>query len=214
MKNIYSYVIGGVMAVAIIALYILFFFSSKSSSSSDKHGIKFDMSDSTITLPVAYVNIDSLLSNYNYAKDLNEDLIRKEESSRATLNQKQREVQAAAQEFDRKRQNNAFLSQERAQQEYDRIMRMQQEYDQTANRLSQEFALEQQKLNFQMEDTIKVRLEEFNKDKKYELIFSNRGTGTILYSDKKYDITKEVIDFLNKKYGPAKTALPADSKKK
>jgi len=213
MKNTYSYVIGGIIAVAVVVLYILFF-TSRTSLNSDKNGAAFNLSDSTVTLPIAYVNIDSLLSNYNFAKDLNEALIRKEESSRATLNQKQREMQTAAQEFERKRQNNAFLSQDRAQQEYDRIMRMQQEYEQTANRLSQEFALEQQKLNFQMEDTIKVRLEEFNKNKKYEIIFSNRGTGTILYSDKKYDITKEVIDFLNKKYGPATASSSSNEKKK
>jgi outer membrane protein len=213
MKNTYSYVIGGIIAVAVVVLYILFF-TSRTSLNSDKNGAVFNLSDSTVTLPIAYVNIDSLLSNYNFAKDLNEALIRKEESSRATLNQKQREMQTAAQEFERKRQNNAFLSQDRAQQEYDRIMRMQQEYEQTANRLSQEFALEQQKLNFQMEDTIKVRLEEFNKNKKYEIIFSNRGTGTILYSDKKYDITKEVVDFLNKKYGPATATSSSNEKKK
>jgi len=212
MKNTYSYVIGGIIAVAVVVLYILFF-TSRTSLNSDKNGAAFNLSDSTVTLPIAYVNIDSLLSNYNFAKDLNEALIRKEESSRATLNQKQREMQTAAQEFERKRQNNAFLSQDRAQQEYDRIMRMQQEYEQTANRLSQEFALEQQKLNFQMEDTIKVRLEEFNKNKKYEIIFSNRGTGTILYSDKKYDITKEVIDFLNKEYGPATAPSSSNEKK-
>ena len=213
MKNTYSYVIGGIIAVAVVVLYILFF-TSRTSINSDKNGAVFNLSDSTVTLPIAYVNIDSLLSNYNFAKDLNEALIRKEESSRATLNQKQREMQTAAEEFERKRQNNAFLSQDRAQQEYDRIMRMQQEYEQTANRLSQEFALEQQKLNFQMEDTIKVRLEEFNKNKKYEIIFSNRGTGTIIYSDKKYDITKEVVDFLNKKYGPATAASSSNEKKK
>jgi outer membrane protein len=57
-------------------------------------------------------------------------------------------------------------------------------------------------------------LEEFNKNKKYEIIFSNRGTGTILYSDKKYDITKEVVDFLNKKYGPATATSSSNEKKK
>lgn len=212
MKNSYSYAIMAVLAVALIALYILFF-TSKPSSNSGKVGNRFNLSDSTITLPIAYVNVDSLLTNYNFAKDLNEALIRKEESSRATLNQKQRQMQTAAQEFERKRQNNAFLSTERAQQEYDRIMKMQQEYEQMADRLTQEFALEQQKLNFQMEDTIKVRLEEFNRDKKYEVIYSNRGTGTILYSDKKYDITKEVTDYLNKKYGPATTASTDTVKK-
>ena len=72
------------------------------------------------------------LINYNFAKDLNEALMRKEESSRATLNQKEAQLNAAAQEFQRKLQNNAFLSQERAEQEQQRILKMQQEYQQMA----------------------------------------------------------------------------------
>jgi outer membrane protein len=132
--------------------------------------------------------------------------LRKEESTRATLNQRQNEINSAAQEFERKLRNNAFLSQERAQQEQERIMQMDREYQQLAERLSQDFMLEQQKLNLQMEDTIKARMKEFNADRNYELIFSNRTTSTILYADDKYDITDEVVEFLNRKYGPATAA--------
>ena len=130
MKHSYFYIINGVLAVGLIVLYILFFTSQPSSD--QKMQIRFNPGDSTFILPVAYVNIDSLLTNYNFAKDLNEALMRKEESSRATLNQKETQLNAAAQEFQRKLQNNAFLSQERAEQEQQRILKMQQEYQQTA----------------------------------------------------------------------------------
>ena len=111
-------------------------------------------------------------------------------------------------------QNNAFLSQERAEQEQQRILRMQQEYQQMAERLSQEFALEQQKLNMELADTVKVRLVEFNKDKGYQIIYSNTGADNILFADEKYDITKEVTEFLNKKYGPATSVNNPDSSNK
>lgn len=42
-------------------------------------------------LPIAYVNIDSLLQKYNYAKDLNESLLRRAENSRANVNEKGRQ---------------------------------------------------------------------------------------------------------------------------
>ncbi|HBK32495.1 MAG TPA: hypothetical protein DDZ78_12880, partial [Porphyromonadaceae bacterium] len=158
---------------------------------------------SSVVLPVAYVNLDSLLHNYNFAKDINETLMRNQENSRSTLNQKDQQLQAAAQEFDRKLRNNAFLSDERAKQEQQRILKMQEEYQQTAQRLSQEFAIEQQKLNIELEDTIKVHIAEFNKTQGYQIIFSNTGTANILYGDIKYDITGEVIEFLNNRYGPA-----------
>lgn len=202
MKNNNTYIIGGVLAVAIIVLYILHFASAPGKNGVKKGDYIAMMNDSSITLPVAYVNVDSLLMNYNFAKDLNEALMRTEESSRASLVQKERQLNAAAQEFQRKLQNNAFLSQERAEQEQQRILRMQQEYQQMAERLSQEFALEQQKLNMELSDTVKVRLKEFNKDKGYQMIYSNTSSDNILFADDKYNITDQVIEFLNKKYGP------------
>jgi outer membrane protein len=212
MKNPTPYVVSGVLAIALIILYILHFTSKSSVNGSAGKELSMLLNDSSITLPIAFVNVDSLLINYNFAKDLNESLLRKEESTRATLNQRQSQINAAAQDFERKLRNNAFLSQERAQQEQERIMQMNQEYQQLAERLTQEFMLEQEKLNIQMEDTIKARLVEFNSTRNYEIIFSNRTTSTVLYADDKYDITSDVVEFLNSKYGPA--TATADAVKK
>ena len=202
MKSYTNYIVSGVLAVAVIVLFILQFNSKSNPKEESGKNLSVLLNDSSISLPIAYVNVDSLLVNYNFAKDLNESLLRKEESTRATLNQRENQINSAAQEFERKLRNNAFLSQERAQQEQERIMKMNQEYQQLAERLSQEFLLEQQKLNLQMEDTIKVRIEEFNKTRNYEIIFSNISTSTLLYSKDKYDVTDEVVQFLNNKYGP------------
>lgn len=212
-KNNSTYIIGGVLAVAIIILYVLHFTSgSKNGGSTDR---TFDSigNDSSLTLPLAYVNIDSLLINYNFAKDLNEALMRTEENSRASLVQKERQLNTSAQEFQRKLQNNAFLSQERAEQEQQRLMKMQQDYQEMAERLAHEFAIEQDKLNFEMEDTIKSQLKEFNKDHGYQIIISNRGTSNILLAVDKYDITSEVTDFLNRKYGPTTSTSAASTPK-
>ena len=214
MKNSTPYIVSGVLAVALIILYILHFTGGKTGVITTSKDLSQLLNDSSVTLPIAFVNVDSLLLNYNFAKDLNESLLRKEESTRATLNQRQSQINSAAQEFERKLRNNAFLSQERAQKEQERIMQMNQEYQQLAERLTQEFMLEQEKLNIQMEDTIKARMLEFSEGKSYEVIFSNRTTSTILYADEKYDITAEVIAFLNSRYGPATTATKETEEKK
>ena len=204
------YIISAVLAVAIIVLYLLHF-TSGTSSKVTSDSIRFDKADSTVILPIAYVQLDSLLNNYNYAIDINDQLISKEESIRATLNQKQRQFNAAAQDFQKKAQNNAFLTQERVQQEQQRLAQMEQDYQNTAQSLSQDFALEQQRMNLQLNDTIKAHLKEFNEGKNYHLILSNT-VSDILYADKKYDITNEVILFLNNKYGKAKSAVESEKK--
>lgn len=205
MKNYTNYIVSGILAIAIIILFILYFTSKPTSGEVTQQSLYSLSNDSSITLPIAFIDVDTLLMNYNFAKDLNESLLRKEESTRATLNQRENQINTAAQEFERKLRNNAFLSQDRAQQEQERIMKMNQEYQQLAERLSQDFMLEQQKLNVQMEDTIKARIAEYNTTRNYEIIFSNISTSTLMFAKDKYDITDDVVQFLNNKYGPATT---------
>lgn len=211
MKN--NYVISGVLAAALILLYVLHF-TSKPNGAGSQVKYEFAAGDSSVSLPIAYINVDSLLLNYNFASDLNEALMRKEENSRASLTQKERQVQTAYQEFQRKVENNAFLTQQRAQEEQSRIEKMGEEYQRMAQQLSNELGIEQQKLNLQLSDSVRQALKDFNKEKNFEVIFSNTVSDNILLAHPKYDITNDVITYLNKRYGPATTvSTPADIKK-
>jgi len=196
MKNL-SYVINGILAIAIVILFILFFNLKKSTP--ETSSLKFE-SDSTVTLPIAYVNIDSVLTNYQYAKEASDVLMKKTESSRATINNKQKQVASEYQEFQRKLQNNAFLTEERARQESERIQKMDSELSQLANRLDNELAMEQMKINNQLADSVRTCIKEFNKTANYEVIISNSGLDNILFAKPKYDITNKVIEILNQRH--------------
>jgi len=156
-------------------------------------------------LPVAYINLDSLLLDYNYSKDLNEQLLRKRENSQASYNQKARQFEQEAAEFQRKYENNAFLTQQRLQSEQQRLMQKQQELQQLDEKLSQELANEMQKMNEQLRDTIYSYLKEFNKERNYHLIFSNTMNDNILISCDVYDVTKDVVQALNARYAGSKS---------
>jgi outer membrane protein len=198
MKNIY-YIIQGVFAIAIIALFILYF--------SDKKGMSFDAhknADSIcIKLPIAYVNVDSLLRGYNYSQDMNEVFLRKAENTRANLNQKANSFQSEYVTFQKLVQNNGFLTQERMEQEANRLQSKQQKLQEESERVQMELAREQQKMNEQLRDTIISHLKEFNEAKKYQVIFTGE---TILYGEDHYNITAEVIEFLNGKYTSESTS--------
>lgn len=209
MKN--NYIVSGVLAVALILLYILHF-TSKPQSNQEQVKYEFAAGDSSISLPIAYINVDSLLMNYNFATDLNEALMRKEESSRASLTQKERQVQTAYQDFQRKIENNAFLTQQRAAEEQQRIEKMGEEYQRMAQQLGNELGLEQQKLNLQLSDSVREALKDFNRNKNFEVILSNTASDNILLAHPKYDITDEVIVYLNKRYGPATASNSSDKK--
>jgi len=197
MKNI-SYLINAVMGVAIIILFILYF-TSKGKGQDSPTALKFE-TDSTLTLPIAYVDVDTLLAKYNYAIEISSLLMSKSESSKVTINEKQRKLAAEQQEFQRKYQNNAFISQERAEQEYSRVQKLAQELEQTAARLEQELAMEQIKYNNQLADSVKVCIKEYNKTANYQIIFSNSRMDNILLAKDSYDITTQVLNLLNNRY--------------
>ena len=199
MKNI-NYIINGVLALAVVILFVLQFTGKKESGVTKTFTAEESASG---LLPIAYVNVDSLLLNYNYSKDLNEIIIKKQENSRASVNQKIRSLQTDMQDFQRKVENNAFLTRERAEQEQARLMKKQQELQDFDNRLAQELVSEQQRLNEQLRDTLVSQLRVYNKDKGYQVILSNTMGDNILLAGDAYDITKEVIEYLNKNYAPA-----------
>ena len=195
MKNI-NYVINGVLAVAVVILFVMQF-SGKKESKATKAVVA---GEEMATLPVAYVNVDSLLSTYNYSIDLNEVILKKQENARANITQKARSLSSEVQSFQKKVQNNAFLTPERAQQEQQRLMKKEQDLGELEKRLAQELMTEQQKMNEQLRDTVVAQIKMFNADRGYQIIFSNTMGDNILWAADQYDITAELIKFFNQRY--------------
>lgn len=198
MKNI-NYIINGVLAVAVVILFVMQF-SGKKETNVSSPAVSAGEGAIAGKLPIAYVNVDSLLENYNYAKDLNEIILKKAENSRASVNQKAASLQKEMEEFQRKIANNAFLTQERAEQEQQRLLNKRQELQDLDTRLSQELMSEQQKLNEQLRDSIVSQLRIFNKDKGFQVVLSNTGGDNVLLADDVYDITAALLEYLNKNY--------------
>ena len=155
--------------------------------------------DSVPTLKIAYVDIDTLLTNYKLWIELNEEMIRKEENIRATLNEKMTSLQADYEEFERKLNNNAFVTRERAESVQNRILKKRQELEELQERLSNELAIENNKNNVLFRDSINAFVQQYNKEKGYNVILSRLGDN-ILYIDYAMNITQEIIDGLNARY--------------
>lgn len=197
MKNV-SLILNAVLVLAVVVLYILVLSDRKKGGQPGQ----FMINDSTMvgTLPVAYINVDSLLINYQFAKESNEALMKKQEDSRLDLNVKANQLRGEMAEFQRKLENNAFLSRERAEQEQSRLMKKEQDLQQLNAKLSNDLLVSQQKMSEQLRDTINAFLKSYNKDKKYQVILSNTSNDNILLAEEGYDITSEVIELLNERY--------------
>jgi len=155
-------------------------------------------------LPIAYINVDSLLNNYDFAKDLNEELIKKTEDARMSLNSKAQALEKKVADFQKKLQTNAFLSQERAESEANRLQKEKDELDQLNYKLQSDLAQEQAMMNGRLSDTIRNYVKEYNAEMHFELIFTNTMYDNILIDSPKYDITADVLNRLNTRYAKTK----------
>ena len=162
-------------------------------------------------LKIAYVEVDSLMTQYTVAKDYSVTLQKKSNNARNTLNQKGNALQAAAANFQQKLNNNGFQSREQAASQQAAIERQQRDLQELQARLENELASETAKFNETLRDSLQNFLKVYNKDKKYDLILAKSGDN-ILIADKKLDVTQDVINGLNKRYKPS--AKPAADTKK
>lgn len=188
-------IIETILGVAVVALFVLHFTSKPTCD----HPVAADGSVAA-ELPIAYINLDSLLENYQFAIEANDQIMSKQEDARLKLNTRARNLQNKAADFQRKLDNNAFLSRERAEQEAMKIQKEQQELQELEAKLSQDIAMELQDINLQLADSLTNYLKEYNADGRFQMILSNTGKDNVLMAADALDITNDVIEGLNARY--------------
>ncbi|MBQ0074057.1 MAG: OmpH family outer membrane protein [Prevotella sp.] len=161
-------------------------------------------------LKLAYVEVDSLMTQYDFCKEYSLILEKKSQNIQATLQQKGQALQNAANNFQQKLQQNAY-TREQAEQIQAGLQKQNADLEALQQRLGAEFQEETNKFNEALHDSLQHFLAKYNKDKKYTMILSKSGDN-ILYADQSIDVTKDIIAGLNKAY--KKGAAKADTKKK
>lgn len=151
-------------------------------------------------MKIAYIEVDSIMSQYKFCKEYSLILEKKSQNIQNTVNAKGRSLQAAAAKFQQDIQNNKY-TQQQAEAVQAGLQKQNADLQALQQRLGAEFQAETEKFNKALRDSIQHYLAVYNKDKKFSLILSKAGDN-ILYADKTYDITNEIIAGLNKAYKP------------
>lgn len=184
-----------ILVAAVAALFVIFFCGKKECSSQ-----AVSVAETGEVLPIAYLNVDSLLANYTFAQDASDKLVSKQEDARLKMNTKVRTFENKVAEFQRKLENNAFISRESAEKQQQKLMKEEQELQELEAKLTQDIMIENQKLNQQLADSLTNFLQIFNADGRYHVILSNTAKDNVLMASETYDITDEVIEGLNARY--------------
>ena len=183
----------GTIALAVVAAV-----SFTSCNQSPKAEDEAPKSQAPSNLKIAYVEVDSLMTQYEYCKEYSLILEKKSQNIQSTLQQKGQALQAAANNFQQKLQQNAY-TREQAEQIQMGLQKQNADLEALQARLTAEFQNETAKFNEALHDSLQHFINKYNKDKKYTMILSKSGDN-ILYADKSADITSDIIAGLNKAY--------------
>lgn len=189
MKQTLLYVINALLVVAVLVLFMLEFSKGEKAAAD---GVEVEAAD---RIPIAYVALDSLLTNYYLYNEMSAQLMQEGEIARLNLNQKAKLLQNEMTDFQKKVENRVFSSEQRARSEQERLMKKQQELQELAGSMEKDLVLKQQSMNEELMQVVDSVVTDYNKDKGYHLIL----TGNVLYADKAYNITDEVLSVLNEK---------------
>lgn len=198
MKNT-SLVLIGILFIAVAGIYILHFSENKFTGSG-KNGT--NESDASTELKIAYIKVDSLVVNYDFAQEMNDGFTKQQEAFSKEYSDKRSRFESQAASFQEKVQRGGFLTQERAMQERDRLMGEEQQITKLDQELSAKLSQLQAQNNKQLLDSLMTYLKVFNKDKKYSYILN---AAEVLIGDESNNITKEVLVNMNARYQKAKT---------
>ncbi|WP_026629473.1 OmpH family outer membrane protein [Dyadobacter alkalitolerans] len=205
MNNNTSLIWNIVLSLAVAVLFFLHF----SSKPSGDAGAAAD-GGVVAGRKTVYVQVDSLLKNYEFFKDTRKELENKNFQLENELNTKGRSLQNEVQFFQQRAQT---MTPEQARSTEAQLMKKQQDLvayrDQSAQALGQEEA----KKNEELYKNIRSYIEKYNKENGFEYVLGYSLGGGILFANPSLDVTQKILDGLNKEY-KGSNASKADSTKK
>lgn len=196
MKN-FSLILNIFLLLLVGYLYYLHFSSSKKSvtyvhsakDSSCNHGNK-----------VAYLDLDSLQANYEYYKVLKTEFEKKQAASNNEVAGLQKRYQARAMQL---QQKGPTMNQQEQQAAMQEINQMQQSLQAKKQQLDNDLYVYNSKMKEDIVNRIQNFLKQYNKDGRYDYIFSYEP-GFMFYKDSALNVTADVVKGLNDLYSKDK----------
>jgi outer membrane protein len=152
--------------------------------------------------PIVYINSDTLLSKYEYAKDMGKRLNDKGNSAKADLESKGQAFQREVADYQKAQ---ATLPADQRQKTEQRLQREQQELQTYQQRAGADLQNEQGTENGKLYDKIADFAKAYAKEKGYKLILTySKVNPTVLFGDPSLDVTSDVLKRLNDAYAKEK----------
>jgi len=195
-----SLILNIVLIIAVAALYVLHFTGNTKSTSS-----KSDTSEmvASPTGGIVYLDIDSVLKNYDMYDDITAELEAKLKTKDAELKSKQRTFERSVTDFQNKISKGLVTRTEAAEIEQN-LQVEQQSLMQLQQQMQYELAEEEQVSQRKVLNSIMEYLNELEDESSYQFVLGNSFGGNILYANSNLNITEAVVAGLNEEYQASK----------
>lgn len=199
-----SLVVNIVLAIAVIALYVLYFTGTPKTTTTqgeDQAASEQFVGENAI----AWVNMDSLLNRYDMYFDIQAELESKGRKMETDMTTRTRAFEKQMMDFQDKVQK-GLVTRSTAQQMQQDLAAKEQELYQYRDELRMQFSEEEQVMLRRIQHSITDYLKKYNKEKGYQVILSGTFGGPVLYGSPAIEITQEVLVGLNEDYNKNKTS--------
>lgn len=197
MKKINSFIVA---SLAILSLFATACGSDNATKEAPAAKAKTSKPDASLP-NYRYVDLDSILSKYNLAKDYNEEMLRMQTNMESAAKRHENKIQNFASSMQNKMQNNGYLSEASYRQDEQTINNMQTEAQRNIATLQNNYQTAAMQAQQAVIDSITTFIKDYNKTRGYDAIFQKAST---LYINPDLDITDEIVEGLNARYNKVK----------
>jgi outer membrane protein len=148
---------------------------------------------------IVYVNTDTLLTNYDYYKDVVKEFENKRFAAENELQRRSKSFQNEVALFQRQAQAGG-MSQQQGQTKQQQLAAKEQDIMMYRDNTSSALAEEQAGKTDELISNIQDYLKKYNEDDRYDMVIGYSKGGGVLYAKEKMDITAEVLKGLNEEY--------------
>jgi outer membrane protein len=199
LKN-FTLILNVILVLAVGFLYYLHFSCSSKNCTSSPTVIHPFSVKNTGPLAIAYVNSDTLLKNYEFYKKMKTDFESKQARLEADLTSREQALRTEAASYQQKA---ATMTENELRSLQEKFGKKEQEIIQFKEKSVRQLTEEQQKQNELLYAKITNYLKA-NCQHKFKYVLGYAKDGNVLYAEDSLNITKQVIEGLNKEYAAQK----------
>lgn len=179
---------------AVAVLFVLHFTSPKKSETTPRTVVE------TSNGGIVYIRLDSVINAYDMYNDLRITLEDKVSSIENEINKKGRALENDIKSFQEK-MGKGLLTRSQAETMSEELQRRQQELQLYSQQKQMEIAEEENVMINQVMNEIRLFVASYNSQNNYSLILTTtEATNTVISGESALDISKDIIEGLNKEY--------------